>query len=85
MSTSLQSTKPEEQQAFTTQLFGRSVFNTKWFLVIPLRPLSPERVLMHGADAEEEIFRLLVGDTDSVGITNIEIRFEFTARETGGG
>ena len=84
-STSLQSTKPEEQQAFTTQLFGRSVFNTKWFLVIPLRPLSPERVLMHGADAEEEIFRLLVGDADSDdGITNIEIRFEFTARETGG-
>ena len=79
-----QSKDAEEKQAFTTQLFGRSVFNTKWFLVIPLRPLSPELALTLGAEADEKIFRLLLGDANNSGITNIEIRFEFVARETGG-
>ena len=80
-----ESSDAEEKQAFTTQLFGRSVFNTSWFLVIPLRPLSPQLVGQYGADAEEEILRRLVGDESVEGISNVEIEFQFTARETGGG
>ena len=75
----------EERQAHTTQLFGRSVFNTSWFLVIPLRPLNPQLVGQNAADAEDEILHRLVGDESSSGITNVEIEFQFTARETGGG
>ena len=80
-----QDSDAEERQAYTTQLFGRSVFNTSWFLVIPLRPLNPQLVGQEGADAEERILYHLVGDENSPGINNVGIEFQFTARETGGG
>lgn len=75
---------PLSAQAYTTQLFGRSVFNTRWYLLIPLRPLNPSLVENLGSAADDQILEHLVGSASEAGIVDIEIKFEFTARETGG-
>ena len=55
----------------TRQHYGRSVHNTQWYLIIPMRPLLPER-------DTEEIVDILLGDS---GITNIRVVFKIRAFE----
>ena len=67
--------KPEQRNRITKQHFGRSVYNTRWLLVVPARNLSS--VL-----EDDEIWGHFLGDPNSIkGVTDIRIEFAFSSRE----
>ena len=70
------STAPDEEDPstfLTQQHYGRSVYNTRWYLMIPMALLLPRE-----RDYTEEIVDILLGDS---GITNIRVVFKIRAFE----
>ncbi|MCF7837324.1 MAG: LamG domain-containing protein [Candidatus Marinimicrobia bacterium] len=70
-----QSSFADDQMISSTRLVGRSVWNTRWLLIIPAGTLHADRdfalrALMQGADLNGD------GLPDQPGITDIQIGFE---------
>ena len=66
-------------EATSTRLVGRSVWNDRWLLVIPASALSSDRVnalktFINGLDADHD------GQIDVPGVSDIEIGFKAYSR-----
>ena len=70
-----QSNDPKQSTRLTRQYYGRSIYNTRWLLVIPARVLNAEV-------SEERTWEYFLGRPgSSAGVKDIQIEFSFTARE----
>ena len=70
-----QANDPEQSARLTTQYYGRSIYNTRWLLVIPAR-------LLNAAIPEERTWEYFLGRPgSSAGVKDIQLEFSFTARE----
>ena len=69
---------PEDQpetEFYSRQYFGRSIYNTEWFLIIPMRTLLPAE-----SDTERTL-EFFLGDDDHTGISEIDVLFKIRAFE----
>ena len=67
--------KPQQRNRITKQHFGRSVYNTRWLLVVPAR-------FLNAVLEDDEIWGHFLGAPNSTrGIKDIRIEFAFTSRE----
>ena len=60
----------------TRQHYGRSVYNTQWYLIVPIPWLLPD-----ASESPERILRLLLGDSAGGGINEIQVLFQTRASE----
>ena len=58
----------EDELIGSSRLIGRSVWNTRWLLVIRGQPLNN--------DADEGIHRFINGQQNGTGVTDIKINFK---------
>ena len=66
---------PEQSARATKQYYGRSIYNTRWLLVIPAK-------LLNATISEDETWEYFLGRPgSSAGVQDISIEFTFTARE----
>ena len=71
----MQNNDPEQEARVTKQYFGRSIYNTRWLLVIPAKLLNAEI-------SEDDVWGYFLGRSgSSAGVKEIGIEFTFTARE----
>ena len=67
----------KSDDTLTRQHYGRSIHNTRWYLIVPIGGLAP-------GEASEEILRRLLGEDgegDGGGLAGIGIEFHVRARE----
>ena len=67
----------KSDDTLTRQHYGRSIHNTRWYLIVPIGSLAP-------GEASEEILRRLLGEDgegDGGGLAGIGIEFHVRARE----